>query len=60
MFEAGASVPYLMSQVGHADSATTLEVYSQVLSVASVGRSARHDRLMGDAVPPNLRAEPAR
>jgi Phage integrase family len=52
MFEAGASVPYVMSQVGHADSATTLEVYSQVLKRRerrTVGEA--FDRLMRDAVP---------
>ncbi len=30
MCEAGAPLPYVMSQVGHADSRTTLEVYAQV------------------------------
>jgi integrase len=52
MFEAGASVPYAMSQVGHADSATTLEIYSQVLKRRerrTVGEA--FDRLMRDAVP---------
>jgi integrase len=52
MFEAGATVPYVMGQVGHADSATTLEVYSQVLERRerrTVGEA--FDRLMRDAVP---------
>jgi integrase len=30
MFEAGAPVPYVMSQVGHEDSRTTLEIYARV------------------------------
>jgi hypothetical protein len=52
MFEAGASVPYVMSQVGHADSATTLEVYSQVLKRRERGTLGEaFDRLMRDAVP---------
>jgi len=52
MFEAGASVPYVMSQVGHADSATTLEVYSQVLKRRERGTVGEaFDRLMRDAVP---------
>jgi integrase len=52
MLEAGAPVPYVMSQVGHADSATTLEIYSQVLERRerrTVGEA--FDRLMRDAVP---------
>ena len=31
MLEAGAPLPYVMDQVGHADSETTLEIYAQVL-----------------------------
>ena len=30
MIEAGAPLPYVMSQVGHVDSRTTLEIYAQV------------------------------
>ena len=30
MIEAGAPLPYVMGQVGHADSRTTLEIYAQV------------------------------
>ena len=30
MIEAGAPLPYVMAQVGHEDSRTTLEVYAQV------------------------------
>jgi integrase len=30
VIEAGAPLPYVMSQVGHADSRTTLEIYAQV------------------------------
>ncbi|MGH2884818.1 MAG: tyrosine-type recombinase/integrase, partial [Solirubrobacteraceae bacterium] len=30
MIEAGAPLPYVISQVGHADSRTTLEIYAQV------------------------------
>ena len=30
MIEASAPLPYVMSQVGHADSRTTLEIYAQV------------------------------
>ena len=58
MFEAGATVPYVMGQVGHADSATTLEVYSQVLKRRerrTVGEA--FDRLMRDAVPSEPEAE---
>jgi integrase len=54
MIEAGAPLPYVMSQVGHADSRTTLEIYAQVQKrlsrrqvhrafddlLASAGRSA--------------------
>lgn len=29
MLEAGARHPYVMDQVGHADSKTTLEIYAQ-------------------------------
>lgn len=30
MLESGAPLPYVMDQVGHADSKTTLEIYAQV------------------------------
>jgi site-specific recombinase XerD len=30
MLEAGAPLPYVVDQVGHADSETTLEIYAQV------------------------------
>jgi hypothetical protein len=30
MLEAGAPLPYVMDQVGHLDSKTTLEIYAQV------------------------------
>jgi hypothetical protein len=30
MIEAGAPIPYVMRQVGHHDSRTTLEIYAQV------------------------------
>ena len=51
MLEAGASVPYVMAQVGHATPAVTLQIYAQVLN-----RSRRHvgeqfDQLMRDAIP---------
>jgi hypothetical protein len=31
MFAAGAEIPYVMAQVGHADSEVTLEIYARVL-----------------------------
>jgi integrase len=31
MFAAGAEIPYVMAQVGHADSKVTLEIYARVL-----------------------------
>jgi hypothetical protein len=31
MFAAGAEIPYVRAQVGHADSKVTLEIYARVL-----------------------------
>ena len=41
MLEAGAPLPYVMDQVGHADSKTTLEIYAQVQK--RVSRSKNQD-----------------
>ena len=46
MLEAGAPLPYVMDQVGHADSKTTLEVYAQVQKrISRKNLHAAFDRL---------------
>jgi hypothetical protein len=45
MFAAGAELPYVMAQVGHADSKVTLEIYAQVLKRRDreqIGRAFDH------------------
>ena len=45
MFAAGAEIPYVMAQVGHADSKVTLEIYAQVLKRRDreqIGRAFDH------------------
>ena len=50
MLEAGAPLPYVMDQVGHADSKTTLEIYAQVQKrVSRKNVQAAFDRLFTDA-----------
>ena len=50
MLEAGAPLPYVMDQVGHADSKTTLEIYAQVQKRASRRNvHAAFDRLLNGA-----------
>jgi integrase len=57
LLEAGAPIPYVMSQVGHEDSKTTLEIYAQVLKRRQRGAVGEaFDRLMQDAVPPEIDA----
>jgi len=52
MLEAGASVPYVQSQVGHRDASTTLNVYADVLKRREHSHfSEAFDKLMRDAVP---------
>ncbi len=58
LFAVGADPPYVMSQVGHEDAKTTLNIYAQVLR----GRDRTHvgeafDRLMADALPSSAGAE---
>jgi integrase len=51
MLEAGAPLPYVMDQVGHLDSKTTLEIYAQVQK--RVSRKKVHlafDELLANAV----------
>lgn len=46
MLEAGAPLPYVMDQVGHGDSKTTLEIYAQVRKrVSRKNVHAAFDRL---------------
>jgi site-specific recombinase XerC len=45
MFAAGTEIPYVMAQVGHADSKVTLEIYAQVLKRRDreqIGRAFDH------------------
>ena len=50
MLEAGAPLPYVMDQVGHADSKTTLEIYAQVQKrVSRKNVHAAFDRLLNGA-----------
>ena len=52
LFAVGADPPYVMSQVGHEDAKTTLNIYAQVLrrrDRTHVGEA--FDRLMTDALP---------
>jgi integrase len=50
MLEAGAPLPYVMDQVGHADSKTTLEIYAQVQKrVSRKNAHAAFDRLLNGA-----------
>jgi len=50
MLEAGAPLPYVMDQVGHADSKTTLEIYAQVQKrVSRKNVHAAFDRLLTGA-----------
>jgi integrase len=52
LFAAGADPPYVMSQVGHEDAKTTLNIYAQVLRTRDrSGASSAFDRLVADAVP---------
>ena len=47
MFEAGAPLPYVMDQVGRADSTTTLEIYAQAQKrVSRKNVHAAFDRLL--------------
>ena len=50
MLEAGAPLPYVMDQVGHADSKTTLEIYAQAQKrVSRKNVHAAFDRLLNGA-----------
>ena len=50
MLEAGAPLPYVMDQVGHADSKTTLEIYAQVQKrISRKNVHAAFDRLLTGA-----------
>jgi site-specific recombinase XerD len=50
MLEAGAPLPYVMDQVGHADSKTTLEIYAQVQKrVSCKNVHAAFDQLLAGA-----------
>lgn len=50
MLEAGAPLPYVMDQVGHADSKTTLEIYAQVQKrVSRKNVHAAFDELLNGA-----------
>jgi len=58
MLEAGASIPYVMAQVGHTSPDVTLRIYAQVLNRSRRHVGAAFDQLMKDAVEPS--ADPAR
>jgi integrase len=50
MLEAGAPPPYVMDQVGHADSKTTVEIYAPVQKRVSRKKAhAAFDRLLNGA-----------
>ena len=50
MLEAGAPLPYVMDQIGHADSKTTLEIYAQVQKrISCKNVHAAFDRLLTGA-----------
>jgi integrase len=51
MLEAGASVPYVMGQVGHAHPDTTLRIYAKVLNRDRSALGQAFDDLMEGAVP---------
>lgn len=52
MLSAGAEVPYVQAQVGHADPKVTLEIYAIVLKRRERGQfAAAFDALMQDAIP---------
>jgi integrase len=52
LFAAGADPPYVMSQVGHEDAKTTLNIYAQVLRARDrSGVSTAFDKLVVDAIP---------
>jgi integrase len=52
MLSAGAEVPYVQEQVGHADAKVTLEIYAQVLKRRDRRRFGdAFDALMQDAIP---------
>ncbi len=62
MFAARAEIPYVMAQVGHADSKVTLEIYAQVLKRRDreqVGRAFDHLLIGGTHdEPPTTRGRP--
>ena len=50
MLEAGAPLPYVMDQVGHADSKTTIEIYAQVQKrISRKNVHAAFDRVLAGA-----------
>jgi integrase len=52
MLSAGAEVPYVQAQVGHADAKVTLEIYAMVLKRRERDQFATaFDNLMRDAIP---------
>ena len=52
MLAAGADVPYVQAQVGHADPSLTLEIYALMLKRRDRQRFAEaFDALMRDAIP---------
>jgi integrase len=58
MLAAGADVPYVQDQVGHADPKMTLEIYALVVKRRDRTRFARaFDDLMSDAIPSIQRAK---
>ena len=59
MLEAGAPLPYVMDQVGHSDSKTTLEIYAQVQKcVSRTNIHAAFDELLNDANTHMVRMSP--
>lgn len=57
MLAAGAEVPYVQAQVGHADAKVTLEIYAIVLKRRERRQfAAAFDALMADAIPSMQRA----
>jgi len=48
LLEAGARLPYVMAQVGHADESTTLGIYARVLTRKSrAGLNGAFDQGLG-------------
>jgi integrase len=59
MLEAGAPLPYVMDQLGHADSKTTLEIYARVQKrISRKNVHAAFDRFLTGADSDVVRSRP--